>query len=56
MVYRGLRTTTALERVLARERRAGRRAYIELEMTAGSPVEMSLPDLVALGIVTEASS
>jgi hypothetical protein len=54
-VWRGERTTRALQRELDRERRAGRRALIELETAHCSPTEMSLGELVALGIVEVAS-
>jgi hypothetical protein len=55
-VWRGERTSGALELELARERRAGRRACIELETQACPPTEMAIVELVALGIVAETAS
>jgi hypothetical protein len=50
-VHRGPRTVAAIELELARERRAGRRANIEIEIIARGPVELSVPELVALGVL-----
>ena len=54
--WRGPRTTAALERELERERLAGRRAFIEIETPTSGPTVISLPELCALGIVTEVAS
>jgi hypothetical protein len=51
-VYRGLRTTRDIERELAREGRAGRRAHVEIETLSCSPVEMSVEDLCALAVLS----
>jgi hypothetical protein len=50
-VHRGPRTVVAIELELAREHCAGRRANIEIEATACGPVELSVPELVALGVL-----
>jgi hypothetical protein len=54
--WRGPRTAAALERELQRERRAGRRAHLEVEATACSPVALTVDELVALGIVQAESA
>jgi hypothetical protein len=51
--WKGERTRAALERELERERAAGRIAHLELEARTCGPIQLSLAELVAIGIVRE---
>ena len=50
-VWKGERTSLALEREIKKERKEGRAAHVELETGACGPVEMSLAELASLGII-----
>jgi hypothetical protein len=52
-VYRGQRTASALRARLAREARPGRTARLQIETNSCSPVDFSLEELIAVGIVAD---
>lgn len=53
-VWRGPRTVAALSELLGKLEACGFPATVEIESRACGPIEMTLPDLVNLGVITEA--